>query len=97
MRVTINRNFCPAQLASCERCLGRFLLYPMGYERRCFELLEEDGSDDLTIELHTDNETKVMVLNEEQRRLYAGEGWTGFVDFNVPMYRNGPRLHAENK
>ena len=96
MRVVINRNFCPAHLAFCERCLGRFLLYPMGYERRCFELVEDDGQNDLTIELHSDEAVKVLTLNEEQRCAMAGEGWTASVDFDVPMYRNGPRLHAEN-
>jgi hypothetical protein len=88
MRVTINRNTCPAHLAFCERCLGRFLLYPEGYERRCFEELVEDGSPDLTILLHTGDNYVEFVLNEEQRRLIAGEGWAGFVDVPVPMYRN---------
>ena len=93
MRVKINRDVCPAHLAFCERCLGRFLKYPMGYERRCFEEFEDDGSDLLTIELHTEKVDKVFVLDAPQRRLLAGEGWAKLVDFEVPMYRNGPRLH----
>ena len=97
MRVKINRDVCPAQLAFCERCLGHFLMYPMGYERRCFEEIIDDGSDILTIELHTETEDRVLTLNAEERQLVAGEGWSGFVDFKVPMYRNGPRFHPENK
>ena len=96
MRVKINRNVCPAQLAFCERCLGRFLLYPLGYERRCFEEFEDDGSDVLTIELHTEHEDRVLKLDAEQRKLLAGEGWAKFVDFEVPMYRNGPRFHPQS-
>lgn len=88
MRVKINRNVCPAHLAFCERCLGRFLLFPEGYERRCFEDLEDDHSDLLTIELHTGGETRVLVLDEQTRKEIAGDGWTAFVDFTVPMYRN---------
>jgi len=88
MRVKINRNVCSAQLALCERCLGRFLLYPMGYERRCFEEIQDDGSDILTIELHSGEIDRVLTLNEEQRRMMAGEGWSAFVDFDVPMYRD---------
>jgi hypothetical protein len=42
MRVKINRNICPAHLVFCERCLGKFLRYPLGYERRCFEVLEPE-------------------------------------------------------
>lgn len=89
MRVKINRDVCPAQLAFCERCLGQFLKYPMGYERRCFEQLEDDGQDLLTIELHTGSHDVTLKLDEEQRRLMAGEGWAYFVDFAVPMYRDG--------
>ncbi len=88
MHVRINRNVCSAQLAFCERCLGKFLRYPMGYERRCFELLEDDGIDELTIELQTDGHNVVLTLNEEQRLLAAGEGWTQFIEFYVPMYRS---------
>ena len=95
MRVKINRNVCPAQLAFCERCLGRFLLYPMGYERRCFEELEDDGKEELTIQLHSGDVDRVLTLNEEQRRMMAGEGWSAFVDFDVHMYRNGPREQAK--
>lgn len=87
MRVKINRNACDAHLAFCERCLGQFLKYPMGYERMCFEELEDDGSEDLTLELHTGDKDVTLVLNEEQRKIMAAEGWAYFVDFAVPMYR----------
>jgi hypothetical protein len=88
MRVKINRNTCTSHLAFCERCLGQFLKYPMGYERHCFEELEDDGSDILTVELHTGDHNIVLELDEAQRLLLAGEGWAKFVDFPVPMYRN---------
>ena len=87
MYVKINRDVCPAQLAFCERCLGRFLLYPMGYERRCFEEIVDDGKEELTIDLHTGIHDVRLVLDEDQRELVAGEGWAYFVDFPVPMYR----------
>ncbi|MBZ0293196.1 MAG: hypothetical protein K8L99_11580 [Anaerolineae bacterium] len=87
MYVKINRNVCDHQLAICERCLGRFLQNPMGYERQCFEELVDDGSELLTIDLHTEGHDVRMVLDEEQRKLLAGEGWAQFVDFAVPMYR----------
>jgi hypothetical protein len=97
MRVKINRNVCPAHLAFCERCLGRFLLYPLGYERRCFEMIEDDGRDELTIELHTGDEERTLILNADQRRLMAGEGWSAFVDFPVAQYRNGQRSCAADE
>lgn len=88
MYVKINRNVCPAHLAFCERCLGQFLKYPMGYERRCFEELQDDGKEALTIDLHTGNKDVKLVLSEEERQMLAGEGWAKLVDFAVPMYRN---------
>ena len=97
MRVKINRNICPAQLAFCERCLGQFLKYPYGYERRCFEELEEDGSDLLTIELRSGEHEVVLQLDKEQRLAMAGEGWAHFVDFPVPMYRNEVQTHSKDE
>lgn len=88
MYVKINRNRCPANLAFCERCLGRFLQYPLGYERRCFEELVDDASDLLTIDLTTGEHHVVLTLDEEQRKLVAGEGWAYFVDFAIPDYRD---------
>ena len=91
MRVKVNRDVCPAQLAFCERCFGKFLLHPMGYERRCFEILEDDQSDMLTVDLHSQGHDQTIKLDDEQRALVAREGWAGFVDFDVPLYRNTPQ------
>ena len=88
MYVKINRNVCDHQLAICERCLGKFLINPMGYERRCFEEIRDDGSDLLTIDLHTGEHDVRLELNEEQRKMTAGEGWATFMDFAVPMYHD---------
>lgn len=87
MYVKINRNVCGHQLPVCERCLGKFLANPMGYERQCFEQIVDDGSDLLTIDLLTGTEEMRLVLDDEQRKMLAGEGWATFLDLNVPMYR----------
>lgn len=87
MYVKINRNVCGHQLPVCERCLGKFLANPLGYERQCFETIVDDGSDLLTIDLLTGTDEMRLVLNDEQRRMLAGEGWATFLDLNVPMYR----------
>lgn len=88
MRVKINRDTCTAQLAFCEQCLGKFLREPMGYERHCFEELEDDGKEELTLEITSNDYHTVLVLNEEQRLLAAIEGWSYFVDFLPSMYRD---------
>jgi hypothetical protein len=88
MRVKIDRNVCTAQLSFCERCLGKFLREPMGYERHCFEEIVDDGSPQLTVEIHSGDHTTILVLNEEQRLQAAAKGWSYFVDFIPPMYRD---------
>lgn len=87
MYVKINRNVCDHQLPICERCLGKFLANPMGYERQCFEEMRDDGSDILTIDLHTGDQNVQLKLNEDQRKMLAGEGWATFLNMEVPMYR----------
>lgn len=95
MYVKINRNVCDHQLAICERCLGKFLTHPWGYERHCFEEIRDDGKDELTIEMDTDGHHVVLVLDEEQRKLIAGEGWANFVEFAVPMSRETKQPHRD--
>lgn len=96
MRVKINRNVCPAPLSFCERCLGRFLEFPLGYERRCFEEMEDDGKEELTLEVHSGDHNVTLVLNEEERMMLAGEGWAYFVEFPVPMYRDNVAQQKHN-
>lgn len=88
MRVKINRDVCTAQLAFCERCLGKMLREPMGYERHCFEeIIEDDDSELLTLEITSGGNHTVVTLDEEQRLVAAAEGWSYFVDFIPDMYR----------
>lgn len=87
MRVKVTRDVCDSQLAFCERCLGKFLREPLGYERHCFDEIIDDGQEDLTIEINSGGQQAVVVLNEEQRKIAAIEGWTFFVDIDTPMYR----------
>ena len=88
MRVSIKRDVCTAQLAFCEQCLGKFLREPMGYERHCFEEIVDDGSDLLTVEIDSGGHKTVLVLSEEERLQAATEGWSYFVDFIPPIYRD---------
>lgn len=88
MYVKINRNVCDHQLAICERCLGKFLSNPFGYERQCFEQIVDDGKENITIDLHTGDEDVHMELTLDEAKMMAGEGWAQFVDFAVPMFRD---------
>lgn len=88
MRVKLDRDTCTKPISFCERCLGRFLQYPLGYERACFsEIIEDDGSDELTLEVTNAGKTFTLVLDDEARELIGREGWTAFVDENIAFYR----------
>ena len=80
MYVKINRNACGHHIATCERCLGRFLAYPYGYERQCFEQIEEDGSDNLTLDITSGDNHYHLNLNEKARVTLAGEGWAKILE-----------------
>lgn len=86
MRVEIDRDVCPANLSFCERCLGKFLREPEGYERRCFVEVENDGSEILTIDMKTQGRQVHVELTPDQRKQISE--WTELVDFEVPQYRN---------
>ena len=80
MYVKLNRDYCGHQIAICERCLGKFLMDPLGYERQCFEEIVDDGSDLLTLDIYSSGNHYHLVLNEEQRKLLAGEGWAKVLE-----------------
>jgi hypothetical protein len=37
--------------------------------------------------MHTGTHDLVLKLDEEQRKLLAGDGWANYMDFAVPMNR----------
>lgn len=55
--------------------------------------LSEEDDDLLTIELHTGQLDRVITLDEDQRFTVAAEGWSAFVNFEVPLYRDENRQH----
>ncbi len=81
MYVKINRNACGHHIAKCERCLGKFLANPLGYERQCFEAIVMDGSDELTLDITSGDNHYFLVLNDEQREMLAGEGWARMLEY----------------
>jgi len=87
MRVTIDRNICTAALNACEHCFSFFAEHPMGVDRYCIIEQVDDGKDDLTLTLRTDDTERTLVLNDEQRKLVTTEGWSSLVDFVPNFYR----------
>jgi hypothetical protein len=80
MYVKLDRNACGHHISKCERCLGKFLANPMAYERQCFEEIIDDGRTDLTLDITSGDNHYVLVLDEAQRKLMAGEGWAKVLE-----------------
>ena len=75
MYVKINRNTCGHAMAKCERCLGKFLREPLGYERQCFEVVEDDDSELLTLDITDDDHHLYLQMTKKDRDFASKEGW----------------------
>jgi len=89
MKVVIDRGYCDANLAFCQRCSAAFFRYPEGYDRHCIVDIEDDGKETLTLKMLTDNRTLELEMTDEERDLAAIEGWEALADFDPTLFRSG--------
>jgi len=89
MKVIIDRDLCDASLPFCARCSAAFIRYPEGSDRLCIRDIVEDGNEELTIVMHTDDRVLEMKLTEEERELASVEGWEAMADFDPALFRTG--------
>ena len=89
MKVIIDRDLCDASLPFCSRCSAAFIRYPEGSDRMCIRDIVDDGSEKLTIVMHTDDRVLEMELSEEDRELASVEGWEALADFDPALFRAG--------
>jgi hypothetical protein len=89
MKVFIDRDLCDASLPFCQRCSAAFIRYPEGSDRLCIREITDDGTDELTIIVHSDNRTLEITLSEDERELASIEGWEALADFDPALFREG--------
>jgi hypothetical protein len=89
MKVFIDRDLCDASLPFCQRCSAAFIRYPEGSDRLCIREITDDGEDELTIIVHSDNRTIEITLSEDERELASIEGWEALADFDPALFREG--------
>jgi hypothetical protein len=89
MKVFIDRDLCDASLPFCQRCSAAFIRYPEGSDRLCIREITDDGEDELTIIVHSDNRTIELTLSEDERELASIEGWEALADFDPALFREG--------
>lgn len=88
MKVWINRDRCEANLATCLSCFGQFVRSNVP-DRGCIVETEDDGSEDLTIFMHSDGQDReALIIPRTQRDMVAYEGWDKFVNFEPAFRKN---------
>lgn len=97
MKVWIDRDKCTATLSTCESCFGQLVRTGVP-DRGCVLAYKDDGSEDLTIFLHSNGHQEMLIIPSDMRDMVAYDGWTKFVDFEVPFRRNEgtERVATEN-
>ncbi len=89
MKVVIDRDLCDATLPYCQRCSAAFLRYPEGSDRLCIRDVIDDGSDLLTLQMHTDGRELQVELTTELHELAGVEGWEALADFDPALFSEG--------
>jgi hypothetical protein len=88
MKVWIDRDTCEANLATCLSCFGQLVRTGVP-DRACIIDYEDDGSEDLTVYMHSEGQDREpIVIPQDMRELVAYEGWTEFVDFEPRFRKN---------
>ncbi len=80
MKVWMNRDFCDSTLSACESCFGQFVRTAVP-DRACILAYKDDGSDTLTIFMHSGKHNEMIVIPPDMRDEVAYEGWSKFVHF----------------
>jgi len=79
MKITINHDECQHSSAYADRCLAATMRNPLGHERFCMAMFEDDGKPDLTVTLIEEGESRTLVLHDQkERELAASLGWLAF-------------------
>jgi hypothetical protein len=85
MKVWLDRDTCDSNLAACEGCFGQFLRTGVP-DRGCILAHKDDGSDDVTVYMHSDGQDHMIVIPADMREIVSYEGWPQFVEFK-PAFR----------
>lgn len=87
MKVWIDRNSCSSNLSACESCFGQ-LVRTGAPDRGCILKYKDDGSETLTIFLHSEGHDEMIVIPPEMRELVAYDGWSQYVSFDPQFQKD---------
>jgi hypothetical protein len=79
MRIVVNHDACMHGGAFADRCLAATIRNPLGHERYCTALVEDDGRPELTVTLTFAGQEHTLILRDEaEQEAVALEGWPAF-------------------
>jgi hypothetical protein len=96
MKVWIDRDTCESNLSACLSCFGQMVRTGVP-DRGCIVKYEDDGSETLTVFLHSEGQDwEPLIIPQEMRDMVAYEGWDKFVSFE-PDFRHNEGVDREKK
>jgi hypothetical protein len=93
MKAWINRDYCDSSLSACESCFGQFVRTGVP-DRGCILATRDDGSESLTVFMHSGKNNVMLVIPPDMRDMVAYDGWTRYVDFQ-PAFSRDHALRSE--
>ncbi len=87
MKVWMDRDECTAALPTCESCFGQFLRTGVP-DRGCILAYKDDGSEDVTVFMHSECRQEMIFIPHEMRELVAYDGWTRYIDWEPAFRKN---------
>jgi hypothetical protein len=79
MRIVVDHDACMHGGTFADRCLAATIRNPLGHERYCTALIEDDGRPELTVTLTFDGQEHTLILRDEvEQEAVALEGWPAF-------------------
>ena len=80
MKIVVTHDNCQHANAFADRCLAATLLNPLGHERYCAALVEDDRRPEPTVALIFDGQKHTLILHDKaEREAVASEGWLAFL------------------
>ncbi len=86
MKVWIDRNTCDSNLSACESCFGQLVRSGVP-DRACILAYKDDGSESMTIYMHSEDHNVMLVIPPEMRDMVAYDGWSRYVSFEPAMVK----------
>ena len=88
MKVWIDRDTCDVVLPTCLSCFGQLVMSGVP-DRACIMDYEDDGSEDMTVYMHSGEHDVTITIPKDMREMVAFDGWDKYVSWEPAFSRSG--------